>query len=497
MGCFERLMVPSFSREEIGEAVEHHRLLTMEIEFNTECNFHCLYCYTQRNGSGPDPRPELAPDQFRKVLEQARKLGVRTLVILGGEPMLYPHIFEMLDYVRALGMNVEMFTNGANMTAANATRLHQLDAVVALKMNSFDERIQDILAGTKGAYSQIRTAFDNLKAAGFPGDDGRLGISTVICQQNYDELPRLWGWLRNQKITPYFEMMTPQGGARHHRDNLTVSSEQALDLFLRLSEIDRGYGYEWTPKPPLVGMECLRHQYSCVVTSRGDVYPCVGVTIPVGNVLEKPLAEVIRSSSVIKDLRHYRETLKGPCRECDENATCYGCRGAAYQMTGDYLASDPLCWKNLQRSDQIPALPARVSGLVPHQKPMLLVDRLLEVGEETVVEAEIGEDMPFVDAEGAVDDVAFLEIIAQSVAAHSGFRNFGKGGKEEGFLIGAKGLAVHNRAHKGDRLKIALTKVTEYGDLAVIRGRVSNNGTLLAEGEVKVWRKSGEAPSSV
>ena len=494
MGCFERLLVPSFSREEIGEAVERHRLLTMEIEFNTDCNFRCLYCYTRRNGSGPDPRTELSPEQFRKVLSEARDLGVRTLVILGGEPMLYPHLFEMLEYVRRLGINVEVFTNGANMTAESAAQLHRLGVVVALKMNSFDEKVQDVLAGKKGAYTQIRTAFDNLLAAGFPGNDGRLGISTVICKQNYDELPELWRWLRERKITPYFEMMTPQGGARQHQDDLTVSTEQALDLFIRLSEIDRSYGYHWAPKPPLVGMDCLRHQYSCVVTARGDVYPCVGVTIPVGNVLEKPLEEIIRTSSVIKDLRHYRDTLKGPCGQCEDKATCYGCRGAAYQMTGDYLASDPLCWKNQERLHQIPSLPVSVDGLVPHQKPMLLVDRLLEVGEETLVEAEVGEDMPFVDATGRLDEVAFLEIIAQSVAAHSGFRHFGNGGKEEGFLIGAKGLTIHSQAHAGDRLRVALTKVTEYGDLAVIRGKVSNNGTLLAEGEVKVWRKTGETP---
>lgn len=36
-------------------------------------------------------------------------------------------------------------------------------------------------------------------------------------------------------------------------------------------------------------------------------------------------------------------TIKGPCNSCDMTDGCYGCRGAAYQLTGDYLASDPLC----------------------------------------------------------------------------------------------------------------------------------------------------------
>jgi MoaA/NifB/PqqE/SkfB family radical SAM enzyme len=39
-------------------------------------------------------------------------------------------------------------------------------------------------------------------------------------------------------------------------------------------------------------------------------------------------------------------TFKGPCANCDLADGCYGCRGTAFQVTGDYLASDPLCWRN-------------------------------------------------------------------------------------------------------------------------------------------------------
>lgn len=39
---------------------------------------------------------------------------------------------------------------------------------------------------------------------------------------------------------------------------------------------------------------------------------------------------------------------KGPCQSCEPAEGCYGCHGAAFQMTGDYLASDPMCWRNCQ-----------------------------------------------------------------------------------------------------------------------------------------------------
>ena len=65
----------------------------------------------------------------------------------------------------------------------------------------------------------------------------------------------------------------------------------------------------------------------------------------------EPLADILRDSDVIQNLKRHRETIKGPCRECDRAAECYGCRGAAFQMTGDYLASDPLCWNNNRRAN--------------------------------------------------------------------------------------------------------------------------------------------------
>ena len=83
-----------------------------------------------------------------------------------------------------------------------------------------------------------------------------------------------------------------------------------------------------------------------MVTSKGEVMPCVGVTLSLGSVRRTPLPEIIANSPILKDLKDHRNSIKGPCRECELADGCYGCRGAAYQLTGDYLASDPMCWRN-------------------------------------------------------------------------------------------------------------------------------------------------------
>ena len=489
MSCHSPMIGEEFTRADVEEAARSGRLLSMEIEFSLRCNYRCRYCYVEQDG---DTAGELTPDEIKDVILQARELGARKIIVLGGEPMIYPRIMEMLGFIREHGMNAEVFTNGTHVTPEAAHRLYELGVQVVLKMNSFDEAIQDELAGVKGAYRTIQTAFTNLRAAGFPAAGHLMAVSTIICAQNLPEVTRLWRWLRDQDITPYFEIITPQGNAR---DNfgLEVDLPTLHKVFGELSEIDRTrYDHHWDPQPPLVGDRCLRHQFSCLVSAFGAVRPCVGVTLPVGNVREHKLAEILRDSEIIGDLRRYKQTIRGPCAACEKAAVCYGCRGAAYQLTGDYLASDPLCWRNAGREGEIMTLPVEAGKLIPQQAPLKVADRLISVGERVAaVETEIHADNVFVRDDGTLDPAAYLEFIAQAAAAMNGFRATRRDSPEpKGYLLGARNLEILGPARVGDTLSVRVFKATRYGDFGIIEGKISRGDTLLAQGEIKVWHRT-------
>jgi len=475
-----------FSEQEIMEAVKNNRLLSMEIEFSLRCNFHCQYCYVPDKATLEN---ELSFDELKDAVLQAKHLGVKKIIVLGGEPMVYPQVLKMLKFIRGENLDVEMFTNGFGITIDTAKQLFDLGILVVLKMNSRKEDVQDSLAGKKGAYKIIQDAFNNLKLAGYPAKNRRLGVSTVICQQNFEEIIPMWQWLRQERIDPYFEIITPQGKGRAN-EWLHVDSQKLKDAFFKISEIDRNnYGIHWDPQPPLIGIKCLRHQFSCLLNSQGYVLPCVGINIPLGNIRERKLAEIIKESEVIQDLRNYKLHIKGPCRQCDKIETCYGCRGAAYQITGDYLASDPLCWKNLEHQSQIVHLPAAVGRFIPQQPPMQIIDTLDSIGERTAkINVTISNDMLFVRDDGTLDESAYLELIAQSIAAQAGFKQTGITNQAiDGFLLGAKNLEILAPAHIGDTLTISILKYARFGDFGIFKGQIFRGEDLLAQGEVKVW----------
>jgi len=332
-----------FTEQEIKEAVAANRLLSMEIEFSRVCNFRCSYCYVEEKTKCSG---ELTRAEIKDTIRQAKALGARKIIILGGEPSIYPHLVEMLEFLHNEQLETEMFTNGTGIDRQLAALLTRYRVRVALKLNSRNAAIQDRLAGKKGAHAIMTGALATLQQAGYPSEELFLAVSTVICRQNIDELPAMWRWLRGQNIEPYFEVITPQA---HALENswLMVDSAELKRLFEELAAIDRDeFSRSWEPQPPLVGNKCMRHQVSCLVTATGAVMPCVGVTIALDSIRNNRLADILKNSEVINNLKNYRQMIKGECKTCEKAVECYGCRGAAYQLTGDYLASDPTCWRN-------------------------------------------------------------------------------------------------------------------------------------------------------
>ena len=342
MTCLGDQLGMEFSPEEIAEARSRNGLLSMELELSRICNLRCVYCYAS---SGKPLENELTLAEIEDAVDQAVQLGARKIIVLGGgEPLLYPQLLEVLDFIINKNLVVDLFTNGTLITPAFAKKLYMRGVGVVIKMNSRKAAIQDYLADREGTFAAINNGLIALREAGYPDEEHSLGIETIICRQNYDELPDLWRWARRQEIVPYIEAMTLQGRATDHPE-LEVSPDEIKTIFETLARIDaEELGCIWTPHPPLVASQCARHEYSCTITSNGEVHPCPGVNISAGNIREQKLAVILSESKVIRELRNIRTNIKGQCADCDINDHCYGCRGHAYQVTGDYLAADPLCW---------------------------------------------------------------------------------------------------------------------------------------------------------
>lgn len=334
-----------FSWDEVNIAIKNNALLSIDLEFSRRCNLNCKYCYAMPNRVLDR---ELSIHEIKAIISEAVELGAKGLVnIGGGEPLMFKHYWDIIEYERNYDLETITFTNGTLIDKRNARRLYGLKENIALKFNSFDEDVQDYLAGQKGTGKRIRIALDNLLEIGYSNINGpKLALETIICKQNYHEIEELYHFCRNNQIIPYIEILTIQGNAIRYKNELRITPEDGYRLFSKLREYDRIHqSLNWPLTPPIAGQTCKRMLYSAYVTSTGNVQPCPGVEVAAktSNIRENSLSWIIKNTKVFKDVRNIYSKLKGPCKSCMFSG-CYGCRGTALFETGDYLASDPSCW---------------------------------------------------------------------------------------------------------------------------------------------------------
>ena len=134
-------------------------------------------------------------------------------------------------------------------------------------------------------------------------------------------------------------------------------------------------------------------------------------------------------------------------------------------------------------------LPLPVESLIPHRKPMCMVDRLIDIG--GTAEAHIAPDNALVDERGLLDPIALIEMVAQTYAAVKGFNDRLAGEPvKKGFLVGLRKIQFLKPVFVGDLLRINVDTVGAIAGFAVVKGHVTRNQEVIAEGEIKLWIQS-------
>ena len=300
-----------FGWDKIEYARNNQELLLLQIELSLDCNLRCIYCYRDSGVALPN---ELKIDEIFHVIKKADDLGVEEIVIVGGgEPLLYRKIFDIIDFIYSRSKRITIFTNGTLINKNIAKKLSDFSISLEVKMNSRKPEIQDFLAGKKGAHQQIQEGIRNLLDINYQ-DKASLAIETIICKYNIKELPKIWIWARNNNIIPLFDRLYPIG--REEKVDIDVSPDELETLVYQLNKIDREmFGFDWDISPPIPGIHCDKHYYSCLVDSQGYVQPCPGVIIKLGNIRNQPLVDILKHE-VIKELRFIDRNITGTCKNC-------------------------------------------------------------------------------------------------------------------------------------------------------------------------------------
>ncbi len=109
------------------------------------CNFRCPYCHNAELVLRPETLPTLLLDAFICFLD-TRRNWLEGICVTGGEPLLTPHLEELLLVIRERGLRIKLDTNGSRPgRLADLIRAELVD-LVALDVKAPLERYGEVTA---------------------------------------------------------------------------------------------------------------------------------------------------------------------------------------------------------------------------------------------------------------------------------------------------------------------------------------------------------------
>ena len=136
-------------------------------QITNECNLACLHCI-EESGPGKAFPDELDRDQVFNVLRQLVDLDVPYLSFSGGEPMLHPLFFEMVEYVCSKGGQLKVETNGHYLKPEQCARLSDLGVkAVQVSLDGASSLTFNRIR-VRGEFDRVIDGVRNLHRAGVP-----------------------------------------------------------------------------------------------------------------------------------------------------------------------------------------------------------------------------------------------------------------------------------------------------------------------------------------
>lgn len=251
------------------------------------CNLACEGCWAGKYAK----KNSLSFERLDRLFTEAKELGIYWAVMSGGEPFVYPRLFELAG--KHSDMAFMVYTNGTLIDEEAAGKIVEVGNLSpAISLEGRRERT-DARRGA-GTFDKVIGAMDLLKERGVI-----FGVSITVTRDNVMEVTSddFIDFLVDKGVTyGWFFHYIPIG--RDPDPELMVTPEQRAYLAERIP-------YVRTHKPIMLADFWNDGEMTggCIAGGRryfhinaaGDVEPCAFVHFATDNIKDKTLLEVLRS----------------------------------------------------------------------------------------------------------------------------------------------------------------------------------------------------------
>ena len=307
------------------------------LNVHSHCNCRCVMCDIWKR----ETHQQMNVEDLERHRVSLRNLGVRQVVLSGGEPLLHSDLRALCEFFREEGIHLTLLTTGL-LLLKRAEEVSQLFQDVIVSIDGPGE-IHDSVRRTRGAFEVISRG---VRAVHLLRPDLAIGCRTTVQKANHLHLratvtaARKAGFdsisfLAADVTSEAFNRPLVWPGERQSEIALTMSEVAALEEEIELliqehaTEIDGKYIVENAEKLRRIPRRFREHLglaapespacnapwVSAVVEVDGSVRPCF-FHRAVGSVASLSLEEVVNG----EDARRFRKLLR-----VSEDSTCRRC----------------------------------------------------------------------------------------------------------------------------------------------------------------------------
>ena len=362
-GLLEFVSDQKFERPEYvgrSKVIAPYKLKELWLYYTMACNLRCKHCLVS---AGKSLRKELTTDEFKKIVDESIKLGVKRFYITGGEPFIKEGIFDLIKYItKTKKCELIILTNGTLFDDKRIAALKKVmgpKLILQVSLEGPNAEIHDKLRGN-GSFDKAVEGIKKLVSIGITPV-----ISTAISKLNEKAIGKTSKFLSKLGVQEHNILwMHAKGRGANNVDDLFVSSDSIAKTMKKLK---KSYKEQEIILDNVESLKvrvrtkrgrkndlCNNCYEKICVNADGNVYPCASLNgdknFNAGNIRKKSLKDIWLNSKVMEKGRAISVQDKPECRECYLEYFCGGgCTSHSYYASevdtgkGSITALDPYC----------------------------------------------------------------------------------------------------------------------------------------------------------
>lgn len=285
-------------------------LRELVLDITDRCPMSCVHCSAN---SGPHRGKFISLKKAGQIMTEAVGLGLETLSLTGGEPLIHPHLRDIIRLAHSLGIcDIRVFTSGSRLLGSKTAPIDDAYAK-ALVADGLQKVFFNLQGSSAESHERITLTEGSFRAVMIGAEACKrhelyVGYHFVPMKDNWHELPAVMALCTETGVDEIGVLrFVPQGRGASNREALELTSWQQRQL---LEMVSRLIVKDHKPKLrlgcPFNGIKdlipiwptkrCPAATEMCHILIDGSVAPCSALkwhdSLKGGNVYDLPTARI-------------------------------------------------------------------------------------------------------------------------------------------------------------------------------------------------------------